>query len=424
MKKTVCWALVLGMLVSSVNTNIVFASTENVGKEAFLSSVNKIEEKAKKPIEEENTKIEEHQKVLKIMGLNDEKCNTDDLRDNYAGSYLNDEGKMVVVLDKDESGNKKLESKIGKIDSDIEVKKANHNCKELEAAKERYDIKMGKLLEKNKLTEDEKSICDNIVGCGISLENNRVTVYMKNVDKNNITLFKKYVMDNDIIEFIQNTDENEDSATKLKLGRAIYKYDHTSGNVIWSIVCSIGLKAYTIDSNGKKRYGFVTCGHGLKKGDSIYIDELCKTKIGTVIKRKNSGKVDASFVEVTNSNYTPSRVVYYSNSTGSTSGGKTISTGYFYAWYTGFTVYKAGEKTYLTSGKLTSYNYSTTIDDVEFKDLYRAKIKMRKGDSGGIFYTKDDGNYYALGIAKCFNNSYAAFVKWNNIDDAFGIYFY
>ena len=57
MKKTVCWALVLGMLVSSVNTNIVFASTENVGKEAFLSSVNKIEEKAKKPIEEENTKI-------------------------------------------------------------------------------------------------------------------------------------------------------------------------------------------------------------------------------------------------------------------------------------------------------------------------------------------------------------------------------
>ena len=56
--------------------------------------------------------------------------------------------------------------------------------------------------------------------------------------------------------------------------------------------------------------------------------------------------------------------------------------------------------------------------------LCYAKIKVRKGDSGGIFYTKDDGNYYALGIAKCFNNSYAAFVKWNNIDDAFGIYFY
>ena len=101
------------------------------------------------------------------------------------------------------------------------VAKLESLVKELEAAKEQYDIKMCKLLEKNKLTEDEKSICDNIVGCGISLENNRVTVYMKNVDKNNITLFKKYVMDNDIIEFIQNTDENEDSATKLKLGRAI-----------------------------------------------------------------------------------------------------------------------------------------------------------------------------------------------------------
>ena len=208
------------------------------------------------------------------------------------------------------------------------------------------------------------------------------------------------------------------------LAEQFYKHRYTSGNKVYYTVCSIGLKAYTIDSNGKKRYGFVTCGHALEKGDAIYIDELCKTKIGTVIKRKNSGKVDASFVEVTNSNYAPSRIVYYSNSTGSTSNGKTISTGYFYAWYTGFTVYKAGEKTYLTSGKLTSYNYSTTIDDVEFKDLYYAKIKVGKGDSGGILYTKDDGDYCALGIAKCSAGAYAGFIKWNNIDDAFGIYFY
>ena len=424
MKKRVCWALALGMLVSSINTNVVFASTKNAGKEAFLSSANKIEEKAKEQIEEEDVKIEEHQKVLEIMGLNDETCDTDDLKDNYAGSYLDNEGNMVVVLDKDESGNKKLESKIEKIDSEIEVKKAEYNCKELEAAKEQYDIKMDKLLAKSELTEDEKNICENIVGCGISLENNRVTVYMKNTDKNNITLFKKYVMNNDIIEFVQNVDENEDSATKLKLGRAIYKYEYTSGNTVYSTRCSIGLKAYTIDSNGKKRYGFVTCGHGLAKGDTIYIDGLCKTKIGKVIKRKYSGKVDASFVEVTNSNYTPSRVVYYSNSSGSTSDGKTISTNYLYVWYTGFTVYKAGSTTYLTSGTLTSYNYSTTIGNVAFKDMYEAKIKVKGGDSGGIMYTKNDGEYCALGITKCSNGTYSGFIKWNNIDDSFEIYFY
>ena len=51
MKKRVCWALALGMLVSSINTNVVFASTKNAGKEAFLSSVNKIEDKAKEQIE-------------------------------------------------------------------------------------------------------------------------------------------------------------------------------------------------------------------------------------------------------------------------------------------------------------------------------------------------------------------------------------
>lgn len=243
--------------------------------------------------------IEEHQKVLEIMGLNDETCDTDDLKDNYAGSYLDDEGNMVVVLDKDESGNK-----------------------------------------------------------------------------------------------------------------------------VYSTRCSIGLKAYTIDSDGKKRYGFVTCGHGLAKGDTIYIDGLCKTKIGKVIKRKYSGKVDASFVEVTNSNYTPSRVVYYSNSSGSTSNGKTISTSYLYVWYTGFTVYKAGSTTYLTSGTLTSYNYSATIGNVAFKDMYKAKIKVKSGDSGGIMYTKDDGEYCALGITKCSDGTYSGFIKWNNIDDSFEIYFY
>lgn len=174
----------------------------------------------------------------------------------------------------------------------------------------------------------------------------------------------------------------------------------------------------------KKTIWFVTCGHGLAKGDTIYIDGLCKTKIGKVIKRKYSGKVDASFVEVTNSNYIPSRVVYYSNSSGSISNGKTISTSYLYVWYTGFTVYKAGSTTYLTSGTLISYNYSTTIGNVAFKDMYEAKIKVKSGDSGGIMYTKDDGGYCALGITKCSDGTYSGFIKWNNIDDSFEIYFY
>ena len=78
----------------------------------------------------------------------------------------------------------------------------------------------------------------------------------------------------------------------------------------------------------------------------------------------------------------------------------------------------------MTSGRLTSYNYSTTIGDVAFKDMYKAKIKVKSGDSGGIMYTKDDGEYCALGITESSSGSYANFVKWNNIDDSFEIYFY
>lgn len=78
----------------------------------------------------------------------------------------------------------------------------------------------------------------------------------------------------------------------------------------------------------------------------------------------------------------------------------------------------------MTSGTLTSYNYSTTIEDVAFKDMYEAKIKVKSGDSGGIMYTKDDGEYCALGITKCSDGTYSRFIKWNNIDDSFEIYFY
>ena len=92
-------------------------------------------------------------------------------------------------------------------------------------------------------------------------------------------------------------------------------------------------------------------------------------------------------------------------------------------------MYKAGATTYLTSGKLTDYSYSTNVSDAEngtvtMKDLYRAKIKVKQGDSGGIFYTKDDGEYCALGITESISGNYANFVKWNNIDDKFNIYFY
>ena len=167
----------------------------------------------------------------------------------------------------------------------------------------------------------------------------------------------------------------------------------------------------------------------------IYLDNSCSIAIGKVIKHKIGGKVDASFVEVTNSSYTPSRIVYYSNSSGSTSGGHTLCTDYLYLWMTGVKVYKAGSTTYLTTGELIDYNYSTVLgydldndgvdeSEIQIKNMYRAKIKVRSGDSGGALYCKDEGDYCALGVTCCASTNYAAFIKWQNIDDKFEIYFY
>ncbi|MCI9125997.1 MAG: hypothetical protein HFG28_02210 [Eubacterium sp.] len=439
MKKTkiICVGLMLCMLVTlNVNLNI-FASTTD-GKELFFRDISDVEVMEENNLQRQGEKIniEEQQKILKIMGWEDEECDESDLNNNYAGTYLDDNDKLVVMLDEDAKGNTKLEKRIKKIDVNTKVKKVKYNCKELAIVKEKYDEKMcwlSKMKKIGKLTHEQSLVLKNVIGCGITLEKNCVTVYMKKINKYYKDLFEKHVFKSKILRFQREKAEDKTANTKLKLGRAVYKHIKTtySGNkkMVSSSICSIGLKAYTIDSNGKKRYGFVTCGHGLSIGDSIYIDALCEKKIGRVIKRKFSGKVDASFVEVTNSNYTPSRVVYYSDSSGKISGGATISTSYLYAWYTGFTVYKAGATTYLTSGKLTDYSYSTNVSDAEngtvtMKDLYRAKIKVKQGDSGGIFYTKDDGEYCALGITESISGNYANFVKWNNIDDKFNIYFY
>lgn len=323
-------------------------------------------------------------------------------------------------MDKDKKKNEQIQEKIDNIDEDIEIKEVKYGYKELEAAKQKYDDKIAKLIkakENNSISKEENALLENIVGCGITIEKNRVTVYMNDVSDIYKELFSKYFFETKIVRFEKEVERVENSATELKLGRAIHNPKY------WT---SIGLKAYTYNSDGKKVYGFITSGHSWKKGDNVYIDANCRTKIGKVIKNKNSGKVDASFVQVTNTNYVPSRVVYYSNSSGSTGGGKTLSTNYLYLWLTGVTVYKSGARTYLTQGKLTDYDYSCTVKTGEQrKNMYRAKIKSNGGDSGGVLYCKDGGEYCALGILSGSNDSgYAYFSKWQNIDDSFNIFFY
>ena len=181
--KIICTGLMVCMIVMlnvSMNT---LASTKE-GKEIFLDYVNTTET-IKKNIpkeQEQKTNIEDQQKILKLMGWKNEDSDEGDLKDNYAGTYLDDKGNLVVMLDKDAKGNTKLETKIEDIDSNASVEKVKYNCKELADVKESYDEKIEELNKRKntgELTQDEQFVLENVVGCGITIEDNCVTVYMK-----------------------------------------------------------------------------------------------------------------------------------------------------------------------------------------------------------------------------------------------------
>ncbi len=98
---------------------------------------------------------------------------------------------------------------------------------------------------------------------------------------------------------------------------------------------------------------------------------------------------------------------------------------------TGYKVYKAGATTYLTSGELLHNDYSATVDfadgkTIYLKGLYKAKIKVARGDSGGVFYVKLEGKYYPLGITESVSKDgvYGCFVKDDEIMGAFDVAYY
>lgn len=442
--------LVLSIATSSMQWDTVYANqtgARNHSKQKYIDyimndfnsqeklasgdNLHKTEEKA----------IEEYSEVLEVLDVDamDAKEKT---TEEFGGAYLDDNGHLVVLLNK-ENSNTKVIKEIQEIDQNIEVKEVENNLKELHDIKKLYDEKISQLCElKNNgtISGKEDDLFENILGCGISIEENSIIVEMQIVNDYYINLFKQMISNSEVFRFEKSNIENEVTATKINLGRAIYKFKSRkvtiNGNTTYtqvnSMKSSVGLKAYIFDSSGNRINGFFTCGHGWEKGDDVYIDNMCETKVGRVIKRKLSGAVDASFVKVTNSKYVPSRVVYYSDAKGNKNNGNTIAKCYVGRDFAleGETVYKAGATTYLTKGKLSHVDYtanvhiSSTDSYVTLKHLYRAKIKVDAGDSGGVCYQYYGDEYVAIGIVESKSGDYANFVNAGCIDESFDYYYY
>ena len=385
---------VVSLLLTSIPGIEAVAQTESLSNGELVEQIIEEQEISKNNISIEMTQeeIEVNQDYEKVMNVVTKRIRNEDVYvDYYGGSYLTDEGELIVQVT--DTTSEQAKEIMDNTSEHVKIKKVETSYNELQERYKRISEKFADLAAmqlENKIddaTLDE--LTSNMVGVSIDVKNNSVCVILKEVTDEAKTQFMSYYEED--VEFEKGEAEKTD-ATLIKLGRAIYNANRSRG--------SVGMKAYYINSSGQQVKGFVTVAHLVQNvGDSIYLDGTLKTKIGKVTKRQYGGNMDAAFVQVTNSNYAPSRRVYYADSKGTISD-KYVLDAYSYlsGTYVGAYIYKSGSTTFLTRGKVT--NTSLTVrdggTDVVLTDLWQATYNCAGGDSGGAVF---DVNFNEIGRA-------------------------
>lgn len=400
MRRTKVLSVLLTIAVGVSITQPVLISAEPKDSSDYLKSI--VRETTQKDYEEnqfsEEKALENYNQVQRIVEDNKK------VEKVYSGSYINDDGKLVVLMEED--CNEQLSGKIKNVDDSIQIEYVDYTWDELEKVK-------GIIAEymqndsKEKLNFVKASYIDEIKNC--------VIVNISNLTDEKVELFKRCIIDDERIRFENFEEEKiyEESFT-MQGGRAIYII--TNGHIGRG---SLGFRAKQTTSNGTQ-YGFVTAGHvGKSVGLKIYADSSCTKQIGVVRKRKYSGSVDAAFVEVTDSACAIGNKVLYSDAKGKMEG-VTLNTDVSNP-VRNQTVYKSGSSTFLTHGKVTSTSFDGDVGGTYFTDLAKADYKSASGDSGGTIYESFvamKNPYTTVGIHKA---SGGVFVKSKNIMKSLGI---
>ena len=322
----------------------------------------------------------------------------------YGGSYISDDSSHVILQIVKENIPKTVNSraitsynKIRNVSNNIEIQYVKNSYKELEEIN-------------NKLVEyysSENADISNLGSHYVDVFNNVVVVELldnTSTKVNNLkqvtfdgNMYKTKALDSDVIVFVKG-ERQTDHATTLKAGQQI----SVPGGL-----CSMG---YRVKIGGKA--GYITAGHCFSgTGQSA--------TGGTVKKYKESGKVDAAFVQTTSS-YSPSNSLYY------TSGSiTTLNNTLCPILSVNQAIAKAGRTTGYTSGKIKNLNYSGNYDGIYFTGLVAADYSTEGGDSGGAVFvpsnaTSAGGGAPVAGINKGTSSYGAAFVKDTEIYQAFG----
>lgn len=307
----------------------------------------------------------------------------------YGGSYIDDNGDLVVYIKEAEISKAASLQNISQVleTKDFIVKSANYSYNELNSFMD--------TLNSFKLKNPNDSVSNNFNIYWLSDRDNNIVVELNEMSEEQINRFKKTVIDSPIITF-----------------------KASSGTPVKEVNVNPGQKISTSTANGSMGYrakknnvvGIVTAGHLASLNTTINING---TNIGKVTARQESGSVDAAFVEITNSSYTPTNTL---NGTTNTLSTTTSKPG------VGTVINKLGFSTGATTGKVLSTNVTVTLDGITHTNLTSADYSSSGGDSGGIVYSyvSSTNTRYTLGIHCAAVGSTRYYIKADEINSVLG----
>lgn len=193
---------------------------------------------------------------------------------------------------------------------------------------------------------------------------------------------KNLSIENMPVEFYLEEDTHIHEEASLKPGDRI---QYSLGILQGTAYGSAGFYG-SIIYGGTKRWGFFTAGHVIEPKPTAVIKNGNGDSMGKALVYTHTDSVDAGFVEMTG----------YGSSFSNKVDGIQLTAGVFVIPSIGSTIYKIGQTTGKTSGKVISNLNSGP----GYKDMVEATYLSSDGDSGGLVYTLSSGEARVVGLHK------------------------
>ncbi len=308
---------------------------------------------------------------------------TPDYPDYYAGAYIQEDGKLVVLLTEVSKTHSDSICSLTR-SSDVIFKTASVPYNDLVSHRDdiiqTYESLKNNSLE-NRIADDLSTLLDSFIGIGIEERNNRIVVTLTDTSAENIDSFRKYLSSYEHIFFEQSG--GAEKHTSLSPGGGILVYDNVGDHT-----GSIGYRSFR-PLGSRTLYGFTTAAHVVNSTYPESVYTLNRVLCGNVSTLQYGVTIDAAFVQTT-SDFTV---------TNQTPSGKIIASSWFTSIPEGMSVMMHGNTSGELSGvvKNNAYHF-TTSDGVNLTDMLRCSYDADFGDSGGVVFSLYNGDYAIVGI--------------------------